>query len=116
MKIEIGSQEWLDDRRQCVTATDAASVMGLHPKVTRLMKYYEKINGTQIHKTPAMQRGLDLEPEARIAFEQMTGHFVYADYRKHSNIPWMAASFDGINDQGVVLEIKCPMGEDHFVA
>ena len=116
MKIEVGSQEWLADRRKCVTATDAAAVMGLHPTITPLMKYHQKIDGSEIPKTFAMQRGIDLEPQARVAFEIMTGHFVIADYRKHPVFDWMAASYDGINEQGVIVEIKCPIGADHDLA
>lgn len=116
MKIEVGSQEWLEARRKCVTATDAAIVMLLSPWKTPMQLYNSKINGTETVKSPAMQRGIDLEPFARVAFENMTGHLVYPEFRKHRAIEWMAASFDGINDDGVIVEIKCPMGKDHDLA
>jgi len=63
-----------------------------------------------------MQRGLELEPEARKAFEAMTGEFVNPEFRLHPDIKWMGASFDGINESGVICEIKCPGKDDHVCA
>lgn len=113
MKIEIGSQEWLEARRNLITATDAAIILGVSPFKTPLQLYYNKINGTDTEQTGAMKRGLDLEPKARAVFEEMTGNFVYPEFRIHKELEWMAASFDGINDEGMVLEIKCPGKVDH---
>ena len=97
MKIEIGSKEWLEARRNLITATDAAPIMGLSPWKTALELYYEKINGRQTFQTVAMKRGLELEPEARQLFEQLTGHFVSPEFIIHPKFSWMAATFDGIN-------------------
>ena len=116
MKIEIGSQEWLQFRRNLITATDAAIILGLSPWKTPLQLYSDKINGTETPKNAAMQRGIDLEPEARKAFEELTGYFVNPEFRIHPVFSWMAASFDGINDEGVVVEIKCPGEKDHKLA
>lgn len=116
MKIEIGSKEWREARRNLITATDAAIIMGVSPFKTPLQLYYDKVNGTDSIQTGAMKRGLDLEPEARSCFEELTGHFVSPQFRVSKDIGWMAASFDGINDEGVVVEIKCPGKEDHYAA
>jgi len=116
MKLEIGSQEWLDARRNLITATDAGIILGLSPWKTSLQLYSDKINGTVTEQNDAMRRGLELEPEARVAFEQMTGHFVRPEFRIHPVFEWMAASFDGINDEGVVVEIKAPGEKDHHLA
>jgi len=116
MKLEIGSQEWLDARRNLITATDAAVILGVSPWKTRLQLYYDKVNGSVTEQTAAMKRGLDLEPEARKAFENMTGEFVCPEFRIHPELKWMGASFDGINDSGVLVEIKCPGSDDHKCA
>ena len=57
-----------------------------------------------------MLRGTQLEPQAREAYEQLTGHvmqplvLVEGDY---------SASLDGITfDGGLMLEIKCPISKD----
>jgi putative phage-type endonuclease len=114
--IEIGSQAWLDMRLNYITATDAASIMGRSPYETALERYESKKTGKQKPKNAAMQRGIDLEPEARMIYEQHTGNMVQPAWRVHKAIKWMAATFDGINDKGVGCEIKCPGLSDHLVA
>lgn len=114
--VEIGSQEWLDMRRKYITASDAAVLMGVSPWSTPLELYHDKIAGFQKKKTAAMQRGIDLEPEARMVFEQLTGHMVRPEWRVHPDIKWMAATFDGINDDGILVEIKVPGEKDHLIA
>ena len=116
MKLEIGSKEWLEARRKLITATDAAPIMGLSPWKTALQLYMDKINATETVQNDAMKRGNELEPAARSAFELLTGHFVSPVWMVSKEHPWMAASLDGMNDQGVVVEIKCPGKEDHYVA
>ncbi len=116
MKLEIGSKEWLEVRRTLITATDAAPIMGLSPWKTARQLYFDKIEARETVQNDAMKRGNDLEPEARRAFELMTGHFVKPRWVISRNHPWMAASFDGINDSGVAVEIKCPGKADHDLA
>jgi len=116
MKIEVGSKEWLEARRSLICASDAPVLMNMSPWKTPLQLYNDKVNGTETFKNAAMQRGNDLESEARAAFEKITGHFVYPEFRIHPELEWMAASFDGINEDGIVCEIKCPGKEDHDLA
>ncbi len=116
MKVEIGSQEWLEMRRSFITATDAACIMGLNPYETALQRYHAKVNGTVKERNSAMQRGIDLEPEALRCFESGTGHMVRSEWRVHPDIKWMAATFDGINDEGIAVEIKCPGEKDHLIS
>lgn len=114
-KIEIGSQEWLDLRRNYITATDACAIMGVGFD-TPLQLYHIKQSGKQKEKNEFMQRGIDLEPMARLIFEEQTGYMVSPQWRVHPSIKWMAATFDGINDEGVIVEIKCPGEKDHILA
>lgn len=116
MKVKIGSPEWLEMRRKYITATDASAIMGVNPWKTPLQLYEEKIKGTKTLINPAMQRGLDMEPMALLEFEQASGHFVQPQWKTHPDIKWMAATFDGINEDGIAVEIKCPGEKDHLVA
>lgn len=115
-KIEIGSDEWLEVRRALITATDASIILGVSPWKTPLQLYRDKINGTRSDQSHAMKRGLNMEPEARRAFEELTGEFVRSEFRISNTYEWLAASFDGINGSGTCVEIKCPGEEDHRTA
>jgi len=116
MKLEIGSKEWLEARRKLITATDAAPIMGLSPWKTARQLYFDKMEARETVQNDAMKRGNDLEPEARRAFEQITGHFVNPEWITNYAFPWMGASMDGINDAGICCEIKCPGKADHDIA
>jgi putative phage-type endonuclease len=109
-----------------ITATDAAAIMGMNPWKTPLKLFKEK--GEDILSptlmSPAMQRGIDLEPLARDYFTMMTGIKLIPkeDARNvviHPQNQWMMASFDGVSECGeVTIEIKCPglNSEDHALA
>lgn len=115
MKIDlkIGSKEWLEFRRTKIMASDSPIIMGVSPWCDSRELYFKKKSGVEKPVTPAMQRGIDLEPEAREKFEQMTGHFVWPAIHQHPQYSFLAATFDGINDAGVLCEIKCPGRKDH---
>ncbi len=117
--IVPGSPQWLEARRNYITATDAGTIMGLNPYETPLQLYWKKVTGTETKQNKAMKRGLDLEPAARDCFMSLTGEFVSPAFRIHHQYPestWRAASFDGINDKGVVVEIKCMGSVNHSLA
>lgn len=111
--IEIGSKEWLDRRRNFICASDAPIIMGHSPWKTPEGLMEEKLKGIFTPTNAQMQRGVDLEPEARRLFVEITGHFVSPEWRVHPDIVWMAATFDGIDSEGVIVEIKCPGKKDH---
>jgi putative phage-type endonuclease len=60
-------------------------------------------------KSPAMQRGIDKEAEARDAYQRKTNYPVYeAPFIAHPRIDRAGASPDGfVGDEGLI-EIKCP--------
>ena len=117
MKIEIGSDEWKKVRREMITATDIAALMGLDPWCTPLKKYHEKVYGIEREQSFAMQRGLRLEGEARDIFCRTYDVTVHPEFIIHSVIPYFAASMDGISEnRQVACEIKCPNGKDHQLA
>lgn len=113
-KLEQGSQEWLDFRRDKITATDACVIMGASHWKTKIQLYHEKKDPNYRSMTnERMQRGIDLEPMARDLFCAKTGHKMIP---KVVVKDWAMASLDGINDWNEILEIKCPGPTQHQVA
>jgi putative phage-type endonuclease len=110
-----GSNEWLELRKTKVTATDARVVMGVDLWKTPLRLFKEKtsnVNPFYINKK--MQRGLDLEDEARELFRIKTGVEVMPKVVVKN---WTMASLDGVNQSGnFIVEIKCPGEKDHSAA
>ncbi len=110
-----GTQAWLDLRKTKITATDACIIMNESKWKTRIQLYKEKISN--VHNnfcTPAMQRGIDLEPLARELYSLKTGIFVEP---KVIVKDWAMASLDGISECGnYLIEIKCPGQKDHEIA
>lgn len=57
----------------------------------------------------AMQRGVDLEPEARSAYEAHAGVLVEEiAFIEHPTLPNVGVSPDGLVDDDGMVEIKCP--------
>lgn len=112
--VEIGSEEWKEIRRTKISATDLPIIMGVSKWSTPRKLWEQKRSGREPERNYAMSRGIALEPEARACFEEMVGEFVLPKFVVKK---WACASFDGINDQGVAVEIKCPLGKaDHEYA
>lgn len=94
-----GSKEWLDFRKDKIGGSDAATIAGLNLWKSPLMLYEEKVLGTEFgfssQAKAAMQRGHDLEDEARRAYQDMMGVFMFFDVVVHPRFPWLMASLDG---------------------
>jgi len=104
--IEIGSEAWKEARRKYITATDAAIIMeGSDKEILNL--YHRKTDGKELFVTSAMQRGTDLEPEARAYIKMRLGLDLEPEFHVSDKIPWIAANFDGICCNNLI-EIKCP--------
>lgn len=64
--------------------------------------------------TPAMQRGIDLEPAARAAFEVLYGEIETVGLVIHPENDRFVASPDGlVKGEKTLLEIKCPNSATH---
>lgn len=111
---------WLPERRGKLTASRMADAMsflkdGKTPSAAR-RRYIVELVGERAFEvavdhyvTPAMQRGLDLEPEARAAYEAVSGNLVApAALVAHPSIENFAATPDGFIDDDGLLEIKVP--------
>ena len=97
MHIKQGTPEWLELRRSRIGASDAATCAGLNPYNTVQKLYEEKVNGVEPYINSAMQRGTNLEPYARSAYEEMTGNAMFPDVKFHPEYDWMMASLDGLS-------------------
>jgi len=114
-----GSEEWLQIRRGVATASNFSKVVTTTGEISKQMKDYgfqlasELITGIQdeVYKSFDMQRGNDLEPEAREAYEQeklvavKEVGFILCDYYGYSP--------DGLVGDDGLIEAKCPNQKTH---
>lgn len=104
--LEQNTPEWEDFRRYHLGASDIAILMnGTASEIQQL--YLAKTVGAKKFVTSAMQRGKDMEFLARDWFNSK-GHYFMPVVGVHDTIPWLMASFDGM-DPPNILEIKCPV-------
>ena len=102
-----GSPEWHAYRQSRRNASESAAVLGLSPWMTPYQLWLVKTGRTETHVTHAMQRGTDLEPLARAAYEDQTGLVMQPLVLEAGGY---SASLDGMTLEGdLVLEIKCPL-------
>lgn len=113
MKIlewEQGSEDWLQWRRSVVTATDSATITGVNPycDITELrLRKLGLIPEKEV--SYAMQRGKDLEEQARDLFMFDMDMKLTPMVVESSTHPFLGASLDGITkDHRYIIEIKCP--------
>jgi putative phage-type endonuclease len=79
----------------------------------------ERLTGipTEVYVTPAMQRGSELEPEARAAYEfQRDVEVELVGLVRHPAIVGSHCSPDGLVGQSGLAEIKCPATRAHLTA
>ena len=123
LDVEQRTPEWFADRLGYTTASCFKHVLAKTksgPAASR-KKYMvqvalEIITGKKADGfiNQAMQRGIDIEPNARMAFEAKTGHMVLeVGFIKHATIR-AGASPDGLIGDECGLEIKCPEMNTHF--
>lgn len=110
--IEQRTQEWLDTRRNLVTASDFAQALG-DGKFGSQKQFFMKKSGYEVDKfnpyIPALKWGTMFEPMATKIYEIKNGCKVHEfGLIKDEHIKHFGASPDGINDLGIMIEIKCP--------
>ena len=124
LPIEQGSPEWFEQRRGKVTASRIADIMAKTKsgystsRQNYLMQLLcERLTGKveESFKSAAMQRGNDLEPEARNWYQLETGEIVeQVSFIDHPNINDAGASPDGLVGAEGLIEIKCPNTATHI--
>lgn len=115
--MEQGSAEWIAARVGRVTASHIADVMARTQKGWGAPRkhYLDKLVAERITGKPMAQRAvmslerrLELEPEARVAYEFYSDNqVVEVGFIEHPTIPNAGASPDGLIDLDGGLEIKC---------
>ncbi len=129
IKVEQNTDEWLQLRVGSIGASSVADATakgkgnkpsaGRKNTVSRIVA--EKLSGkfSESYTNAAMQRGHDLEPQARSAYEFLTGNTVReCGLFRHPQIDGVHASPDGVVTYGGedigLLEIKCPQTSAHL--
>lgn len=119
-----GSPEWFAERCGRVTASRVADVIartksGYSSSRDNYMAelLVERLTGQPVptYSNAAMQRGSELEPEARVAYELLTGYEVeQIGFVPHPLIAQSGASPDGLIGADGLVEIKCPNTATHL--
>jgi len=120
-----GDNQWLIDRAGKVSASNFSKILtstGKKSNGETRKSYLYQVAGERLSKQPEesfktdwMTRGNELEPEARMAFEQRTGLFVaqtgmvLLDDREE-----ISCSPDGLIGDDCGLELKCPKMSTHI--
>jgi hypothetical protein len=118
-----GSEDWRLTRAGSVTGSRVLDCMaylktgankGKETKARqnyRLQLVAERLTGIPYegYKSSAMDRGTELEGEARAAYELKTRTLVeQAEFIEHPDIDWCGCSVDGLVGEDGTIEIKCP--------
>lgn len=112
MEIQLvqGSDEWKKWRKNGLGGSDAPIVMQVSPWRSPHDLWLEKCGLKEAQPTTqAMQRGLNLEGAALEFAEREIGVKFSPTVRKSRNVPYIYASLDGISEDGLAIEVKCPM-------
>jgi putative phage-type endonuclease len=121
------TEAWFAKRRGKLTGSAFADVMNVlkdgkpgasrRELVTRLA--LERLTGATVDtfQNEAMRRGIELEPEARAAYEAHTGELVeQADFIDHRELPFVGVSPDGLIAKPGMAEFKCPFSQAKHLA
>jgi len=107
---EQRTQEWLDLREKMITASDVASAIGESRYESPEAFVKKKVLRTQWAGNAATAHGTLLEPLVRdlydSRFNKKSHEIGVVQHRKY---PWLGGSPDGITEDGLLIEIKCPL-------
>ena len=120
MKIynfEQRTEDWYNIRKGKMTASNAETIIangkGLETYIYNLMSEYYSSAEKENYINADMQRGIDLEPEAKIEFQFYTG----LDIKEVGCVElneYILASPDGLIGDDGLIEIKCPNDSIYF--
>ena len=120
MKIhnfEQRTEDWYNIRKGKMTASNAETIIangkGLETYIYNLMAEYYSSAEKENYINADMQRGIDLEPEAKIEFQFYTGLDIkevgYVEFNEY-----ILVSPDGLIGNDGLIEIKCPNDSIYF--
>ena len=113
LEIEFAAQkseEWLALRGNMLTASDAATALGVNKYETVDELLLKKCGmGKKFEGNSATKHGELYENEARILYEQRHGEVCHdLGLCPHPKYDWLGGSPDGVTESGKLVEIKCP--------
>jgi putative phage-type endonuclease len=123
---EQRSEAWRAARVGRLTGSSAADMLAFNKggkesaarRDLRLRLVLERITGQpqdEVFVNAAMQRGIDCEPQARGAYEVLTGHLVQTTGFLSRADLLVGCSVDGhVGDWDGIVEIKCPKSATHL--
>lgn len=107
---EQRSQEWLDLRENMITASDVASAIGENRYESPDAFIKKKVLKTKWAGNAATTHGTLLEPIARDMYDEKFNKKSHEiGIVRHPKYPWLGGSADGITEDGLLIEIKCPL-------
>lgn len=111
VNLEQGTKEWLEWRRQGLTATESSVILGLSPYKTVWRLWLEKLQKAlppDLSNNPLVRYGKETEAIARSLFEFEFGEVLFPTCAEYDENPIFRASFDGLTSDGSPVEFKCP--------
>lgn len=111
VNLRQSGEDWLEWRKQGVTASDAAILLGLSPYKTYWRLWAEKVGYARevdLSNNPLVRQGIENEDKARVAFELKHGEILLPVCVESSTDPRLRASLDGLASNNVPVELKCP--------
>ncbi len=107
VKLVQGTPEWHAHRANYRNASETAAVTGVSPWQTPYQLWEIRTGRKTPEVNVAMARGSALEPQARSAYEQLTGNVMQPLVLVDGSY---SASLDGLTFDGqLIVEIKCPV-------
>jgi len=114
------SVEWIEARLGHATGSRASDMLA--GKDTQARKGYitqlvtERLTGMSqdFYTNADMQRGIEVEPVARAAYQASNELVDEVGFIKHPTILWFGASPDGLVGSDGLVEIKCPRSTTHL--
>jgi hypothetical protein len=93
-----------------ITASDAASAIGESRYESEDAFVKKKVLRTKWAGNAATAHGTLLEPLVRDLYDQKYNRKSHEiGLVQHRDYPWLGASPDGVTEDGILVEIKCPM-------
>jgi putative phage-type endonuclease len=120
--IEQGSDEWLQLRLGVATASNFDKIITTTGKQSATLEKYALKLATDLmlsspepsYKNGIMERGNELEPLARQAYQEETFSIVEEITMFKSDCGNFGYSPDGLVGEDGLIEIKCPLATTHF--
>lgn len=117
---EQRTEQWYADRLGHATGSRASDILA--GKDTQARRGYltqivtERLTGRQQdgYINADMQRGIDIEPVARAAYQASRELVDEVGFVRHPTIQWFGASPDGLVGDDGLIELKCPRSTTHL--